>query len=359
MDKKPSSELHLVKYLMLIPFVAALALAFNVTKAAFTPPVIVKFTEPTIVPNDTLPEKAPDWETNRELYKDNFTGYAKTMASISHIGAEDPVVLNGKLTNGRNALNAVRQEGIGFAAKLENELAQYYIPGENLLYWLETKSAGRAPNRPDFPPPPEVIPKNNEPEVKEVRFTPPTIVPNKEKEDKSIPPPTVKEVKFTPAKDTLPRVIVRNIVSPFVEPDSATQKDPLILLDGVQIQQLSGISPDNIAGISMLKGEQATSLFGKKAEGGAMLITTKANLASTGVPVNEITADRSVEIENGLPVNDDLLYIINDVQMSAEEVKIVAPGKIESISILKDQLATDKYGPKGKNGVIEITTKEK
>src|SRR3546814_856406 len=191
MDKKPSSELHLVNYLLLIPFVAALTLAFNVTKADFTPPVIVKLPRPLIAPTDTLPEKAPDWATNKEIYKHgNFTGYAKTMSLISHIGNEDPVVLDGKLTNGKEALEIVRKNGVIYAARLKNELAQYYVPGKNLLYWLETK--GKASNRPDLPPPPEVVPQKDEVKVKEVRFTPPKIVPKKEKEVDPITPRTEK-----------------------------------------------------------------------------------------------------------------------------------------------------------------------
>src|SRR3546814_3729471 len=80
MDKKPSSELHLVKYILLIPFVAALTLAFNVTKADFTPPVIVKIPRTLIAPNDTLQEKDPDCATNKEIYTNgNLTGYAKNM----------------------------------------------------------------------------------------------------------------------------------------------------------------------------------------------------------------------------------------------------------------------------------------
>ena len=36
----------------------------------------------------------------------------------------------------------------------------------------------------------------------------------------------------------------------------------------------------------------------------------------------------------------------------------VTPDTIESISILKGKTATEKYGEKGKNGVLEISTKK-
>ena len=34
------------------------------------------------------------------------------------------------------------------------------------------------------------------------------------------------------------------------------------------------------------------------------------------------------------------------------------PNTVESITVLKDKSATDKYGEKGKSGVIEITLKK-
>jgi hypothetical protein len=53
--------------------------------------------------------------------------------------------------------------------------------------------------------------------------------------------------------------------------------------------------------------------------------------------------------------------VIDDVKQegmtTAEMNKKVNHSDIKSINILKDQPAKDKYGDKGKNGVIEITTK--
>jgi TonB family protein len=51
------------------------------------------------------------------------------------------------------------------------------------------------------------------------------------------------------------------------------------------------------------------------------------------------------------------LYVVDGVIMTAEEADKITPDKIESVNVLK--MAADKYGEKGKNGAIEITTKEK
>jgi TonB-dependent SusC/RagA subfamily outer membrane receptor len=36
----------------------------------------------------------------------------------------------------------------------------------------------------------------------------------------------------------------------------------------------------------------------------------------------------------------------------------VTPDKIKSVNVLKDETAVKKYGEEGKNGVIEISTKD-
>ena len=52
------------------------------------------------------------------------------------------------------------------------------------------------------------------------------------------------------------------------------------------------------------------------------------------------------------------LYILNGKEISGTEMKKLDPNNIQSINVLKDKSATEKYGDKGANGVIEITLKE-
>jgi TonB family protein len=51
------------------------------------------------------------------------------------------------------------------------------------------------------------------------------------------------------------------------------------------------------------------------------------------------------------------LYLLNGKVISKEEMKKVSPESIKAINVLKGKTATDKYGDKGADGVIEITTK--
>lgn len=59
---------------------------------------------------------------------------------------------------------------------------------------------------------------------------------------------------------------------------------------------------------------------------------------------------------NPLP---NALYIIDGVEKPSFDLQSLKPSEIQSVIILKDKQATDKYGDKGKNGVIIITTKKK
>jgi len=52
------------------------------------------------------------------------------------------------------------------------------------------------------------------------------------------------------------------------------------------------------------------------------------------------------------------MYVLNGKTISESEMKAINPNNIESINVWKDKEATDKYGDKGKNGVVEITLKK-
>ncbi|WP_138433715.1 M56 family metallopeptidase [Winogradskyella algicola] len=54
----------------------------------------------------------------------------------------------------------------------------------------------------------------------------------------------------------------------------------------------------------------------------------------------------------------DPLYIINDKEVSKDKFIKMKPKNIESVTVLKDKSAIEKYGDKAKNGVIIIKTKK-
>lgn len=52
------------------------------------------------------------------------------------------------------------------------------------------------------------------------------------------------------------------------------------------------------------------------------------------------------------------LFILDEKEISYEEMQKIDPNTIKSINVFKDEKAIEKYGEKGKNGVLVITIKE-
>lgn len=55
----------------------------------------------------------------------------------------------------------------------------------------------------------------------------------------------------------------------------------------------------------------------------------------------------------------DPLYMVDGKEITKEEMNHISPETIDKVEVLKGDSATEKYGDKGKNGVILITTKNK
>ncbi len=61
-----------------------------------------------------------------------------------------------------------------------------------------------------------------------------------------------------------------------------------------------------------------------------------------------------IDTDGGKP-----LYIIDGKESNKDDVEYLNPSDIRSIDVSKGEKAREKYGKKGKNGVVEITTKKK
>ena len=143
---------------------------------------------------------------------------------------------------------------------------------------------------------------------------------------------------------------------------SREQNSPLFVVNGVLIDDnkicsifLNAIDPNDIENIKVLKDPSATVLCSSKAEKGVVIITLKKSKDTS-------KKDNLSGIEN--PNKDFPLVIVNDVEFSDPEVgklfmNNVNPKRVESIVVLKDKKATEKYGEKAKNGVILVTLKGK
>ncbi|WP_017259653.1 energy transducer TonB [Pedobacter arcticus] len=77
------------------------------------------------------------------------------------------------------------------------------------------------------------------------------------------------------------------------------------------------------------------------------------------IPFSKLATPPPPPIE--IPSDNKALFIINGKDFTGDKDKLKEDIKssIETINVLKGEAATKKYGDKGKNGVIEITTKKK
>ncbi len=116
----------------------------------------------------------------------------------------------------------------------------------------------------------------------------------------------------------------------------------LYVVDGIKIKvddptgktwgDVLNIPSEKITSITVLKGQDAIEKYGDDGKNGVILITTK--------PVQSL----------------EPLYIVDGVE--TKSIKGIDPSDIQSINVLKEEEDTLKYGSKGKNGVILITTKK-
>uniref|UniRef100_UPI0032177E52 carboxypeptidase-like regulatory domain-containing protein n=1 Tax=uncultured Draconibacterium sp. TaxID=1573823 RepID=UPI0032177E52 len=117
-----------------------------------------------------------------------------------------------------------------------------------------------------------------------------------------------------------------------------TKNQPLYVVDGKEFtSDLDHLQPDDIENMSVLKGENATALYGEKAKNGVIIITTKANAQKS--------LGKALVMVDGQKYNGN----INDINTEG----------IEKIEVLKNESVTKLYGPEAKDGVIIIETKNR
>ena len=121
------------------------------------------------------------------------------------------------------------------------------------------------------------------------------------------------------------------------------QHQPIFIVDGVEkpYSDFKKLSPADIESVSVWKDSSAINKFGEKGKNGVVDITTKA---------------KSVSIKAGV---NNPLYVLDGKIINKDEMGKLSPNTIMSVNVLKEKSATDKYGDKGKNGVVEITSKNK
>lgn len=150
----------------------------------------------------------------------------------------------------------------------------------------------------------------------------------------------------------------KDTVTTFVTFMDENNKDaaPLCIIDGkeVDIKVMKAIDPGAIFSISVLKDKAATEIYGDKGKNGVLVITLK------DVSVNR--SNRTFNDKNTIKIrakdHNDVLYVVDGKVVDSEDAMEINPNQIKSMSVLKGDVAKEKYGDKVKSGVIEITLKK-
>ena len=124
------------------------------------------------------------------------------------------------------------------------------------------------------------------------------------------------------------------------------EKQPLYILDGKEItkKELDLLDEQTINAVSITKGEHAIRQYGEKGKNGVIIIKSRISGSQNSPYVKTITAS---------------LYIVDGKEVKKEVFENINPENIKSMNVFKGESVIKKYGDKGENGVIEITTKVK
>ena len=122
---------------------------------------------------------------------------------------------------------------------------------------------------------------------------------------------------------------------------------PLYVVNGKIINKneeaFDNINPNQIQSVNVLKDKKATDKYGKDGENGVVEIITKTTTT-----------------KNELQIEDNYFYILDGKEISKSELlKVYSKETMSSINVLKSKEAIVKYGIKGINGVVEVTSKDK
>ncbi len=151
-----------------------------------------------------------------------------------------------------------------------------------------------------------------------------------------------KETAAVSTDTTIPKVTGKSIASNSLDV-------PLYIVDGKTISkgEADKINPNDIKSVNVLKGENAIKEYGDKGKNGVIIITTKDNQPKASIVLKT-------------PGKNPPLYMVDGNFITSAELQMsLSPEDIVSMNVIKGEDAVKKYGEKGKNGVIEITSKNK
>ncbi|MBX2963792.1 MAG: TonB-dependent receptor plug domain-containing protein [Cyclobacteriaceae bacterium] len=151
-----------------------------------------------------------------------------------------------------------------------------------------------------------------------------------------------------------------------IKPDTAqqshislnTDNKPLFVVNGERTDytDLSSIKPNDIESIQVIKNQHAIDQFGEAGKNGVVLITLK-NFKKFKLSEDPESKPSAITLPAPSTGSQPLFVFDGKIIQQADAEKI-NPQNIESIDVLKGEVATNLYGEKGNNGVVVITSKK-
>lgn len=118
--------------------------------------------------------------------------------------------------------------------------------------------------------------------------------------------------------------------------------DALILVDGVEVEDLSLLNPQDIESVSLLKDAASAAIYGARAAFGVLLVTTKTGKRNSQVKINynnnfswatpsrlpkDVSSDKWIRAVNQANINNGEGQFFNDKQIAAIDAYIKDPLK--------------------------------
>ena len=164
-----------------------------------------------------------------------------------------------------------------------------------------------------------------------------------------------------PADTTKPKNVVIKLTA-IGDSMKTGEKKPLYVVDGIEFTALNNLNPENIASITVLKGAAGTVQYGASGSNGVIEITTKTSgkpALPDAQPSTTITLRQAQSEKVSLSgLNNNELILLNGNEVETSVLNDLSVMSIATIEVFKGEKALNKFGEKGRNGVIVITTKQ-
>jgi hypothetical protein len=133
------------------------------------------------------------------------------------------------------------------------------------------------------------------------------------------------------------------------------ENEPLFILNGkiISKKEINAVNPNEIESMEVYKGEEAQKLYGDKGKNGVIILKL--------IQPNDLNNEKNssnIEDLNKIKV-ENYLYILDGKDISKLDLeKIYSKESVSSLIVLNSKEATEKYGEKGRHGVVEVISKK-